>query len=352
MISFIIPAHNEEAFLPRTLQAIHESARSIGAPYEIIVVNDASTDRTSDIARQSGARVLNVNHRQIAATRNSGARAACGDRFFFIDADTTINPRALASALRHLDKGAAGGGALCRFDGVVPHYARLLLWWLGLFMRLAGISGGAFMFCTRQAFLATGGFDEKLFAAEDAAMSWALKREGRFIVLWPTVLTSGRRVREKHGLQILSILIRMAFFPKLLRRRANVKTIWYESNRHPQQSRNPISSIATSIFNTIALLLMLAMITGPIWILPWPDSFKTGPLGTIRFITGIVGLHVGLLLWPCLYFLVRIILRQKRSPERAKLALLIALCATVAWRNTAQLVQFWSPPISSTTNVP
>ncbi|HEY5953438.1 MAG TPA: hypothetical protein VIT18_03685, partial [Terrimicrobiaceae bacterium] len=41
---------------------------------------------------------------------------------------------------------------------------------------------------------ATGGFNEKLFGAEDAAMCWALKREGRFAVLWLTVLTSGRRL--------------------------------------------------------------------------------------------------------------------------------------------------------------
>jgi hypothetical protein len=41
-----------------------------------------------------------------------------------------------------------------------------------------GICGGAFMFCTCEAFYAAGGFDERLFWAEDAAMSWALKRQG------------------------------------------------------------------------------------------------------------------------------------------------------------------------------
>jgi glycosyltransferase involved in cell wall biosynthesis len=43
MISFIVPAHNEQACLPRTLRAIHDSARVVGQPYEIIVVDDAST---------------------------------------------------------------------------------------------------------------------------------------------------------------------------------------------------------------------------------------------------------------------------------------------------------------------
>jgi glycosyltransferase involved in cell wall biosynthesis len=98
MISFIVPAHNEEACLRRTLQAIHDSARLVGQPYEIIVVDDASTDATAEIAQRHGARVVREKHRQIAATRNSGGRAATGDQFFFVDADTTINPRAVAAA--------------------------------------------------------------------------------------------------------------------------------------------------------------------------------------------------------------------------------------------------------------
>src|SRR4029079_8077114 len=110
MISFIVPAHNEQASLGRTLEAIHEAARAVGQPYEVIVVDDASTDTTPEIAAQNNARVVSVNHRQIAATRNSGARSAQGEGLFFVDADTSIHVRALASALRAMDKGAAGGG--------------------------------------------------------------------------------------------------------------------------------------------------------------------------------------------------------------------------------------------------
>ncbi|MHC1767441.1 MAG: glycosyltransferase [Verrucomicrobiia bacterium] len=340
VVSFIIPAHNEGAFLARTLQAVHESARAIGQAYEIIVVNDASTDGTSEIARQSSACIVNVNHRQIAATRNSGAHAARGGRFFFVDADTTINPRVLAAALRQMDKGAAGGGALCCFDGAVPHYARLLLWWLGLFMRLVGISGGAFMFCTREAFLATGGFDERLFGAEDAAMSWALKREGQFVVLWPSVLTSGRRARGIHGFRMVATLLHMAVVPKILRKRSRVKEIWYESNRNAEEIPN---SFAIKIFNTIALLLMILIIIGPLWIIPWPEALLRGPLGTIRFVSGVIGLHFGILLFPCIYFLGRIVVRQERWPERIKLVVLIALCTGLAWGNTRELVRFWWP---------
>src|SRR5688572_21460895 len=95
MISFIIPAYNEELLLGRTLRALDDAARGLGEPFEIIVVDDASTDRTADVAREHGARVVSVNRRQIAATRNAGAREASGELLFFIDADTVVTAAAV-----------------------------------------------------------------------------------------------------------------------------------------------------------------------------------------------------------------------------------------------------------------
>jgi glycosyltransferase involved in cell wall biosynthesis len=341
MISFIIPAHNEQAGIGRTLQAIHDSARVVGQPYEIIVVDDASTDATAEIARQHNATVVPVNHRQIAATRNSGARAAHGERLFFVDADTTINPRAVASALRHMDKGAVGGGAVARFDAAAPLYARLLVIWFGLWLMLAGIAGGAFMFCTREAFHAVGGFDERLFGAEDAALSWALKREGRFVVLWKYVLTSGRRMRGLRGLQMLATLIRMAFFPGMLTRRSSVKKVWYESNRkdHPKV----FDALATQASNAILLLVTIVIVTDPIFdFFPGLRTLIAGPLGTVRFVINICLCHVWLVLWPCAWFLFRSLFRQKRWLERIKLVALIALCLWFAWGVTQIVIWFWS----------
>ena len=242
------------------LQAIRESADVVAQPYEIIVVNDASTDSTAEVARQNNARVVDVNHRQIAATRNSGARAATGDRLFFVDADTIINSRVVAAALRKMDGGAAGGGATVRFEDYVPMYARLLLLWMNLFMRFLSMTGGAFMFCTRSAFDAVGGFNERLYGAEDAAMCWALKREGRFVVLWNHVLTSGRRARGMGGLQMVGALLRMAFFPRMLTRRSAVGKVWYESNR---ESDNVVSSsLAIKLSNAILLVIMVLIVHG------------------------------------------------------------------------------------------
>jgi glycosyltransferase involved in cell wall biosynthesis len=340
VISFIVPAHNEEACLGRTLQAIRESAELVAQPYEIVVANDASTDSTAEVARQNNARVVDVNHRQIAATRNSGARASGGERLFFVDADTIINSRVVLAALRKMDGGAAGGGATVRFVDQVPLYARLLLFWLNLYMRLLSMTGGAFLFCTRSAFDAVGGFNERLYGAEDAAMCWALKREGRFVVLWNCVLTSGRRARGMGGLQMVGALLRMAFFPKMLTRRAAVGKVWYESNR---ESDNVVSSSrGIKLSNAILLVIMVSIIAGPIFMLPWPERLFDGPLGTVRFVVYVVGLHVGLLLWPCAYFLTRILFKQTRLIEQLKLVVLIALCLWFGWGNLREFVGFWA----------
>jgi glycosyltransferase involved in cell wall biosynthesis len=336
MISFIVPAHSEESLLPRTLAAIHESARASGLLYELIVVSDASTDRTEEIARQNGATVVSVHHRQIAATRNSGAHAATGERLFFVDADTIINAKAVQSALRCMDKGAVGGGAPARFEADAPLYARLLLLWLGLAMRVGGISGGAFMFCTREAFHAVGGFDERLFGAEDGAISWELRRAGRFVVLWKYVFTSGRRMRGFRGAQMLTILLRMAFLPSTLKRRSRVEHIWYDSKREEQ--KNPSNPLAIQAFNAAMLIITVAMISEPIWrFVPW-DS----PFGKIRLGITILNCHFGLLAWPCAYFCFRYLLRQNRWLERIKLLALMAFCLWCAWGTTPVVLWFWT----------
>lgn len=185
MISFIIPAHNEEALIGRTLSALHESALGLGEAYEVIVANDGSTDRTGDIALEHAARVIGVNHRQIAATRNAGARAASGEVLIFVDADTMVTEQALLAAIREIRAGAVGGGCHARFDdGPLPLYAVVLeRWLLPMLLPVLRIAPGCFLFCTRQAYVAAGGFDETMYVAEEVTFGKRLKRQGRFVIL-------------------------------------------------------------------------------------------------------------------------------------------------------------------------
>jgi glycosyltransferase involved in cell wall biosynthesis len=232
MISFIIPAHNEEAWVGRCVSSIDSGAEFIGEPHEIIVVDDASSDATAAIARRQGAQVVRVEHRQIAATRNAGAKQARGDILFFVDADTLVNAPAVQSALRSIRAGAVGGGCFPRFEGKLP------LWW-----RLAALAAegmvrwmryspsGACLFCTRDAFQRLGGFNESYYALEDAVFAAALKRQGRFVVLAETVVTSGRKFRAHSSLSLAWQLTRLIFRgPSGLRRRRGLD-YWYKPAR-------------------------------------------------------------------------------------------------------------------------
>jgi glycosyltransferase involved in cell wall biosynthesis len=223
MISFIIPAHNEETLIGRTLAAINEAARGLGDGHEIIVVNDASTDRTEEIAGEHGARVIAVNHRQIAATRNSGARAATGELLFFIDADTMVTPKAVLAAVRALHRGAIGGGtSAVHFDaGHMPAYARLLARLLPPVLHALRLAPGCFVFCTRRGYLAAGGYNEGMHWGEEVAFANRLKRKGRFVMLRDPVITSGRKLRSHTAMELLRVAGQL-----LLRRREGLE-YWY-----------------------------------------------------------------------------------------------------------------------------
>jgi glycosyltransferase involved in cell wall biosynthesis len=236
MISFIIPAYNEALLLGATLDAVHASARAVGEDYEIIVVDDASSDDTGLIAQRHDARLVTVSHRQIAATRNSGARAAIGDLLIFVDADTRVNEAVVRAAVDALRCGAVGGGAAVEFEGAVPLYARLLLPVLVRLFRATRWAAGCFVFCTRAAFVAVGGFDEAFYCAEELVLSRALKRRGRFVVLRQAVKTSGRKLRTHSVREILPLFGRLAWGGSRALKQRRGADLWYAERREDPQA--------------------------------------------------------------------------------------------------------------------
>jgi glycosyltransferase involved in cell wall biosynthesis len=211
----------------------------VGAPYEVIVVDDASTDSTARIAEQMQARTIRVEHRKISAVRNAGARAAGGEVFFFVDADTKVNERAVSAALTALRAGAAGGGCVFDFDRPIPPWARIIFFFAVVLARLIRWVGGCFLFCTREAYSATGGFSESLYAGEDIAFVQALKKVGRFVVLKPTVMTSGRKLDVAGFWEVVGLVLRIAI------RGSRYESKWVRDilyGRRAQECRNPVKA--------------------------------------------------------------------------------------------------------------
>lgn len=230
-LSFILPAHNEARLLASTLDAIHAAAGELQSDYQIIVVDDASTDGTARIAADGGAEVLRVEHRHIAAARNAGAREASGALLLFIDADTLIDAAVLRAAVQAVAAGAVGGGAAVRLQGRAAFSVRLVESFLVWAFRVVGIAPGCFIFCTRAAFETAGGFDQSYYAGEDVAISRALARQGRFVILREAVRTSARKLRTFSGWEHLRLALLFALRGRRMLRSRDELGLWYGKRR-------------------------------------------------------------------------------------------------------------------------
>ena len=236
MISFVVPAFNEELEIPSTIGAIHAAARSAKEDYEIIVVDDASTDATAKVARDSGAQIVSINRRQIAAARNAGAHAARGNIFFFVDADTRINARHITYAIAALKAGYAGGGARLIADGEIPRWGRIFMKTFCTIYFAVNLGAGAFLFTSRKNFDAIGGFDEQFFIGEEIYFTFALKRLGRFKVLREPVVTSGRKLRMYSGRHIFSKTLPILLGGPNAARSRRKLDLWYDGKRETRSA--------------------------------------------------------------------------------------------------------------------
>ena len=231
MLSFVIPAYNEEKYLGATLTAIHDAMKEVGERYEIIVADDASTDRTATVAANLGAKVVRVEKRQIAGTRNAGAAAARGATLVFVDADTRVNVAVVRGVIDAIASGAVAGGAGVRFDSA-PAWANATCAALVPLFRTMRWAAGCFLFCTRQAFDAVGGFDERYYASEEIHMSRSLGRQGRFVVLRDAVTTSGRKTQKYNLWRSTGLLLRlMASGVAGVKSRRATADFWYDGER-------------------------------------------------------------------------------------------------------------------------
>jgi glycosyltransferase involved in cell wall biosynthesis len=234
-LSVVIPAHDEADELPRTLACLHDGLVDID--YEIVVVDNASTDATAAVARAAGARVVTEPHRQISRARNVGAAHSHGDWLLFVDADTWPVPALLRTALSHLEAGACGGGALVEM-GDLPN--RVYRVGLRVWNRLAAwflFVAGCFVFVRRDAFDAVGGFDERYYAGDELILSRRLRRWGRVhgrdfvIIAEPRVLTSARKARWFSPAQHLLTIAMVMLCPPVMRSR---RLMWFWYRRPPR----------------------------------------------------------------------------------------------------------------------
>ena len=222
-LSFIIPAWNEEVLIGATITSLHLASEDF--EYEIIVANDGSEDRTADIASELGAKVVHCMNRQIGPTRNDGAKAATGDVYIFVDADTIVSKKVVGETVEAIHNGAVAGGSFPVFEGELPLFAKVLTPILRITFKMLRVAAGAYLFCTRESFEKAGGFDPKFFAAEEVHLSNKLHEFGKYTTIKSRVVTSGRKFRTHSSLHIMATLV-LVSIPGI-RNVKKRKNLWY-----------------------------------------------------------------------------------------------------------------------------
>ena len=205
----MIPAHNEEEYLPSCLEAVKRAAVALPGGVEIVVVANRCTDRTAEIAESFGAVVVRNDARSIAQVRNAGIRASHGGIVVTVDADSVMSEDALREIKEMLASGRfIGGGTPVRFSrmSVGIFCSALYVAWNLIPVMLrnkAALSGGMFWF-RREDFERIGGFDESLVSLEDMDFAVRLNKLGasdgkKFGTLKKSYIVTSSRKFDKFG---------------------------------------------------------------------------------------------------------------------------------------------------------
>jgi glycosyltransferase involved in cell wall biosynthesis len=179
-VSVIIPAYNAARFLPRCLKSVFAQTLK---PYEVIVINDGSTDNTATLAEELGARVITQTNGGIASARNLGIQKTSGEWIAMLDADDMWAPEKLErqialirpdtvlvyTGIRIFDDQGIRGERLA----VDPAVARKML-------RYRNPITPSSVLMQRKAFDSAGGFRKGLNTCEDWGLWFRLMPQGQF----------------------------------------------------------------------------------------------------------------------------------------------------------------------------
>ena len=202
-LAIIVPAFNEAAYLPATLDALYTAAEHLhadsDAKVDVVVVDNNSTDETAAVAQSKGAAAVHEPVQGIARARNAGARHTQSDVLVFVDADALVPP-ALLSAIHDAmsDPACVGGGVDVEYRPERRSVRLYLHAWRLLALRMRLVQG-ATQFCRRSVFDEIGGYDERAWIGEDVDFYRGLeryaKRTGGTVRLidQPRVQASARR---------------------------------------------------------------------------------------------------------------------------------------------------------------
>lgn len=225
-LSFVIPAHNEEAFIGNCLESIEKACKGRSYDVEIIVVNNASGDRTREVAQKfKSVRIVDEPRKGLTFARAAGFHASTGDLIANVDADNMINSRWVDFVLEEFGKDSelvAISGPLVYHDLSYTTRVFVRIFYLFAFVvyisnrfvfRVGSMIQGGNFVVRRSAIQKIGGFDTSItFYGEDADLARRLHTVGKVkFTFYLPIDSSGRRL-AKEGVIWPAILYSINYF--------------------------------------------------------------------------------------------------------------------------------------------
>ena len=180
--SVVIPAHNEEKYISRCIAGIKRAAH-YAAPdkVEIVVVVNRCIDRTVEISKHYGAKIVVNDEKCISAIRNSGIRAASGKIIVTIDADSVMSKYSFCEIKEKLQSGKyLGGGSPMIFDrmsiGILCSSVYVAANIISVMIKNKTVLSGGMFWFYKEDFDTIGGFDETLVSLEDIGFAVRMNR--------------------------------------------------------------------------------------------------------------------------------------------------------------------------------
>jgi glycosyltransferase involved in cell wall biosynthesis len=214
LLGVVVPAHDEEDRLPSCLASLRRAARAVrGTPVCLVVVADASRDRTVQVARRGGASVITTDARSVGAARAAGVQEVLRQAGHLdpadiwlanTDADTLVPPSWLREQARYANQGwdaVAGTIRVADWSGHQPGTRSLFRKRYGRGVGPHSHVHGANLGFRAAAYQRAGGFPDEP-TGEDRALVAALTAAGSRVLRTRalTVVTSARRdARAPHG---------------------------------------------------------------------------------------------------------------------------------------------------------
>jgi len=237
-ISLIIPAYNEEKLIYRTLFSVSKAVRQFeldtDQTVEVIVVDNASTDRTVEIARRFDVTIIREERHIISAVRNAGAKAANSEILCFLDADNEVSENIFTLVYEAMQSGNyIGGGTKMILDQPGIIFKGIALG-SQIMSYITGISA-VLIYTKKETFEKLGGFDESYYAGEDLKFIFRLKKEGKrankhFKNIYDGFVVTSARKFNVMTFTDITLFVRLLLNNKLMTQKDLCAT-WYDLNK-------------------------------------------------------------------------------------------------------------------------